>query len=241
MRLFAALVPPRDVLDQVAQLAAEVHLAPELEPEPEPVAEASAHAGPGRHAAETGRRFGRRRTPETTQPPSPTAPPAPAGPLLDLVPPVRMHVPIVKFGNLALDDIARLVDALEVQAAGWQSPRLHLHGGVALEPEGDRSVWVRLGGDLDELNAAVRDVSRVAQGLHLFVDRRMFRTDVQLATVNDRTTETHLQQVLATLDAFESRSWWQSTMSLLTPIDLGPHEAPFRLHRDVSLGPAVAH
>jgi 2'-5' RNA ligase len=229
MRLFAALVPPREVLEHVAQVAAGVR----PEPEPKPVPEA---AHPGRHAAGSGRRFGRRRVQD--QDPVPARP---TGPLLDLVPVVRMHVPIVKFGNLALTDVARLGDALEAQASGWQSPRLHLQGGVALEPEGDNSVWVRLRGDLDELNAVVRDVSRVAQGLHLFVDRRAFRTELRLGTVNERTTEAHLEKMLAVLETFESASWWQVTMSLLIPIDLGPDKAPYKPHRDISLGPAVSH
>ncbi len=234
MRLFAALVPPRDVLDLVAELAADVR----GEPEPTPVAEEAAHTGPGRHAAESSRRFSRRRAQDT----APPAPPAePSGPLLDLVPPVRMHVPIVKFGNLALTDVARLIDALEAQAADWQSPRLHLRGGAALEPEGDTSVYVGLRGDLDELNAVVRDVARVAKGLLLFVDRRMFRTDLRIATINEHTTEPHLEQMLAALNAFESRSWWQTTISLLIPIDLGPDKAPYRLHREITLGPAVPH
>ena len=30
-------------------------------------------------------------------------------------------------------------------------------------------------------------------------------------------------------------------MSLLIPIDLGPDKAPYRLHREISLGPAVPH
>ena len=225
MRLFAALVPPPDVLDHVSQLVAGVH----VEPEPEPVRAGAGRRGPpGRHAAPSARRFGRRTPPATSadcRPPGRHR--AAAGPGADRC--VRMHVPIVKFGNLALDDVARLIDALEVQAAsGWQSPRLHLHGGVALEPKGDHSVWVRLGGDLDELNAVVRDVSRVAQGLHLFVDRRVFRTDLQLGTINERTTEAYLEQVLAALDAFESPAWWQTTMSLLIPIDLGPDKAPYQ-------------
>jgi 2'-5' RNA ligase len=235
MRLFAALVPPREVLDRVAQLAAGVH----AEPEPQPIAEA-AKLGPGRHAAPSGKRFGRRRD-QGTAPTEPNASSEPTGPLLDLVPPVRMHVPIVKFGNLALDHAARLIDALELEASGWQTPRLHLHGGLALEPEGDTSVWVRLGGDLDELNAAVQGVFRVAKGHQLFVDRRAFRPDLQLGTINERTTEAHLEQLLAELEAYESQSWWQTTMSLLIPIDLGPDKAPYKLHREVSLGPAVPH
>ena len=225
MRLFAALVLPHEVLDDVTQLAAGVV----VEQEPEPAAEPAA---PGRHAAGSAKRFSRRRG---------QAHAGTAGPMLDLVPPVRMHVPIVKFGNLALTDVARLIDALELQASGWQSPRLHLHGGAALEPEGDDSVWVGLGGDVDELNAVVRDVARVAQGLHLFVDRRAFRTELQLGTINARTTEAYLEQLLAALDSYESSSWWQVTLSLLIPIDLGPDKAPYRLHREIKLGPAVPH
>jgi 2'-5' RNA ligase len=229
VRLFAALLLPREVLDHVTQLAA----GERAEQEPEAAAEP---AQPGRHLAGSSRLFGRRR--DQVQD---TAPANSTGPLLDLVPQVRMHVPIVKFGNLSLTDAARLVDTMERQAAGWQSPRLHLHGGVALEPEGDNSVWVKLDGDLDELNAVVRDVARVAQGLHLFVDRRAWRTHLKLGTINERTTEAYLEQLLSELEAFESQSWWQTTMSMLIPIDLGPEKAPFRLHRDIQLGPAVPH
>ena len=227
MRLFAALVLPPEVLDDVTQLAAGVVVGQE----PEPVAEPAA---PGRHASGSGKRFSRRRGHETAHAEA-------AGTMLDLVPPVRMHVPIVKFGNLALSDVARLVEALELQASGWPSPRLQLHGGAALEPEGDDSVWVGLDGDLDELNAVVRDVARVAQGLHLFVNRRGFRTELQLGTINGRTTEAYLEQLLAALDSYESSSWWQSTLSLLTPIDLGPDKAPYRIHQELRLGPAVPH
>jgi len=227
VRLFAAIVPPREVLDHITQLAAGVR--PDREPDPltEP-------AHPGRQAAGSGRRFSLRRGQDTVFG-------EPTGPPLDLVPPVRMHIPIVKFGNLALTDVGRLIDALEVQASDWQSPRLHLQGAVALEPKGDNSVWVRLRGDLDELNEVVRDVSRVAQGLHLFVDRRAFRTELRLGAINERTTEAYIEQLLAAFETFESAAWWQVSFSLLIPIDLGPDQAPYRLHREISLGPAVAH
>jgi 2'-5' RNA ligase len=225
MHLFAALVLPRDVLDLVHQLAADVR------PEPAPPPD----QGPGgRHLATAGRRFGRRRGPEP-------APAQPTLPLLDLVPPVQMHLPLVKFGNLALSEATRLTDTLETEAAGWASPRLHLHGGVALEPEGDRSVWVGLEGDLDELRAVARGVNEVSQGLQLFVDRRAFRPMVRLGTINDRTTEAYLEELLAVLKEFESPSWWQSTVSLLVPADFGPEKPPYRVHRDVTLGPAVPH
>ncbi len=102
-------------------------------------------------------------------------------------------------------------------------------------------MWVGLGGDLDELSTMVRDVARVAQGLHLFVDRRQFRTELRLGTINASTTEAYLEQLLAALDSYESSSWWQATLSLLTPIDLGPDKAPYRIYQELKLGPAVPH
>ncbi len=224
MHLFAALVPPRQALDHVTQVVAAVR--PEREQVGDP-------GQTGRHLAGSGRLFGRRRQerPLVERP----------KPMLDLVPPPRMHVPIAKFGNLALTDAHRLTDAMVEEALDWGAPRLRLHGGLALEPEGDNSVWARLAGDIDELKAVVRGVSRIAQGLHLFVDRRVFRPEVRLGTINDHTTEAYLEQLLATLDAFEGASWWQTSISLVIPAELGPKQPTYRLHRDVPLGPAVAH
>ena len=56
-----------------------------------------------------------------------------------------MHLPIAKFGNLALSDVTRLAEALEREAHAWESPRLRLAGGDgAASPRATTSVWVRL-------------------------------------------------------------------------------------------------
>ena len=225
MHLYAALVPPRDVLERVSDFAAGFH--PQRTPPPN-------QGPPGRHAGGSGRLFGRRRE-------RGAAPPPPTGPLLDLVPPARMHIPIAKFGNLALIDATRLTDAIEAQAAGWASPRLHLSGGVALEPEGDNSVWVELGGDVDALNALTHGVVRTAQGLQLFVDRRAFRPHLQLGTINERTTAEYLEQLVAELQDYQGPSWWQANVILAIPADHGPDQPTYRIHRDIKLGPAVEH
>jgi 2'-5' RNA ligase len=222
MHLSAALVPPRDILDRVIDLAASVE--PAWMPE---------DGSRGRHATSAGRRFGRRR--------QDASPPRPSGPLLDLVPPFQMHVPIAKFGNLALSDVTRLSEDMEAQALTWESPRLHLHGGVARDPKGDDSVWVALAGDLDSLGALTRSVARNAQGLHLFVDRRVFRPHLRLGTINTRTTEEYLAALLAALEAFESPAWWQTSVALLVPADEGPGRPTFKVYRDLKLGPAVPH
>ena len=47
--------------------------------------------------------------------------------------------------------------------------------------------------------------------------------------------------MLATLEEFEGPAWWQTTLSLLIPNDLGPDHPPYKIHRDITLGPAVSH
>jgi 2'-5' RNA ligase len=216
MRLFAALVPPPDVLERARDRVARVR--PDIEPQPVPL---------GRPA----RRFGRRRPGSN---PEPT-------PLLDLLPASAMHLPIVKFGNLPLAEANKLADAMDEQASTWQSPRLHLAGGLGPTPDGDDSVWVSLGGDVEALEAITRGVPRVAQGLQLFVDRRGFRPHVRMGTVNHRTTDEYLAEVLASLAEFESSAWWQTTVTLMYPAELRPGRSPYKTFRDIPLGTAVPH
>jgi 2'-5' RNA ligase len=214
MHLFAALVPPREALERVRSVVSAVPPVPE------------------RTAESSGRRlFGRR-----PQPPAP----APSGPMLDLLPTAQLHLLVARFGNLPLAEATRLAAALDEEAVAWQTPRLHLAGGVALEPEGDDGVWVELAGDLDQLDAVREGVTRVAQRLQLFVDRRVFRPQVRIGTINERTTTAYLEALLAALAEFQSTAWWQTTVSLLVPAELGPGQPPFKDFRDIPLGPAAS-
>ena len=222
MHLTATLVPPPAELERVRVLVAGV--SPVIDPSASPQAE-------GRHRAGSGW-FGRRRGAGQR---------APTGPMLDLLPTAAIHLPIAKFGNLALADAVRLADELERQAPGWPTPRLHLAGGVALEPTGDSTVRASLAGDLDALGAVIRGVSRVAQALQLFVDRRVFRPDIELGSVNGRTTTGYLEALLGELAGFEGNSWWQNSFTLVIPTDNAPGQPPFKSYRVITLGPAVAH
>jgi RNA 2',3'-cyclic 3'-phosphodiesterase len=215
MHLFAALVPPREALERVHTLVAAIA----------PVPEATVDT-----RSPIQRLLGRRPRPEAAPP---------TQPMLDLLPTAQMHLLVAKFGNLPLAEATRLATTLDEEAQGWATPRLHLSGGIALEPEGDDSVWVRLAGDLDQLDEVRKGVARVAQGLQLFVDRRAFRPHVRIGTINSRTTTAYLEQLLAALDEFESTSWWQTTVSLLIPTELGPGQPPYKDFRDVPLGPAA--
>jgi 2'-5' RNA ligase len=216
MRLYAALVPPPDVLTQVQAVLTSVAPVPDDTEE-----ERSGWL-----------RLGRRRT---------ATAPAPTGPALDLLPIEDIHLPLAKFGNVALPDVARLADALEEDAATWESPRLRLSGGVSSEDPRDSAVEVRMAGDVDAVEILRRGVTLVGQSLQLFVDRRGFRPHLQVATANERSTGPYLESVVSALDAFESNAWWQTSIVLVTPVDQGPGKPPYRVHREVVMGPAVPH
>jgi 2'-5' RNA ligase len=222
VRLFAALVPPASEVDRAKVLAATV--SPLTDADAAPVTE-------GRHRAGERRWFRRRRAPE----------PAPVGPMLNLVPTAAVHVPLTKFGNLAMDDARRLADELALSAQEWASPRLRLAGGFTRAPEGKTSVWVRLTGDLDEVRDLIRGIAHVSQGLHLFIDRRNFEPEVQLGSANEHTTTAYLESLVTELAGFESNAWWQSNLSLLIANEEGTGPVPFRPFREIALGPAVAH
>src|SRR4051794_34478106 len=154
MRLFAAIVPPRDILEDVSRT---VRSATASEPESAPR-----------------RLFGRR--PRARQAPGGDGGSAgtvlAASPELDPPSPATMYLPITAFGNVTRGDSIKLADALRTEAAGWRQPTVSLAGGTALEFPGDESVWVKLDGDVDGLMAIGRGVPLVVQRLGFFVDRR---------------------------------------------------------------------
>lgn len=216
--LFAALVPPREILDELWAVA-------DYTPEP-----------PARGPRPAGWRAARRRRREA--PPAEVAAPAP---VLDRAPVAHVQLVIAKFGNLALNDANRLVDALGRSAAEWETPRLRLSGYSTVESETDPSVWVDLEGDLDALHAVARGVHEVAKGLRLFVDRRVFQPRVRLGSVRPSATEAELEELLAELERFETNAWWQTGFGLFTPAEQGPDLPSYRTYAEIPLGPHVAH
>jgi len=217
--LFAALVPPREILDELWSVADFTPVRVELEPPP-----------PVRRSAL------RRRRPEPV-----AVEVEPPGPVLDLAPVAHALLTVAKFGNLARDDADRLTNSMSRAAAEWSSPRLRLAGYNTLEPEKDPSIWVDLVGDLDALHTMVRGVHEVAKGLRLFVDRRVFQPRVRLGGVRPNATEPELEELLARLAQFETNAWWQTGFGLYTPVEHGPDLPSYKAYAEIPLGPPVEH
>jgi hypothetical protein len=224
VQLYAALVPPAPELERARVVVAGVG----------PVSAATPDAPTEAKHRSAGRRWFRRRGAEPPEP-------EPEEPMLTLVPTSAMNTTLAKFGNLSTADALGLADALTSRAQEWSSPRLRLEGGFVNQPDGRTSLFTAITGDLDEVRDLIRGVAHVAQGLHMFVDRRIFRAEIQLGTANQRTTPEYLDAVLAELERFESNQWWQSTIMLLVPTEDGPGPVPVKTFREIPLGPAVGH
>jgi 2'-5' RNA ligase len=191
MLVHGAIIPPRSVLDAVADVVRSV-------PEPAQVEAVAPQKG-------LLGRLGRRRDGAESVDGAGGA--VTTAPMLERVPPDRMVLPITGFGNLTTNDARRLVETLREAAAGWSVPRLRLAGGAALDYPGDWSVWARLEGDLEAVAAIAQGVTQTVERLGYFVDRRQFRPMLSVATVTPATTGPFVQSVVDALEAFRGEEW----------------------------------
>jgi 2'-5' RNA ligase len=198
MRLFAAIVPPRAVLEEVLEVVRSVRPVQE-----QPVQRRGLRARFGAQAQTT----------EQVTDDELTVP--------DLA---QMYVPLTGFGNVTLGDSVQLSKALRNEALTWERPTVRLSGGTALEFRGDESVWAKIIGDLDALQAVGRNVPQVVQRLGFFVDRRQFRPWLSVGTITGSTTAPYLQSVVDALEGFEGQPWTIESISLMKRLpEEGPH------------------
>ena len=197
MRLFAAIVPPRAVLEEVLEVVRGVR------PVQEPVQRKGLRARFGAHTQTT----------EQVTDDELTVP--------DLT---QMYVPLTGFGNVTLGDSVQLSKALRTEAQTWERPTVRLAGGTALEFRGDESVWAKITGDVDALQTIGRGVPQVVQRLGFFVDRRQFRPWLSVGTITGSTTAPYLQSVVDALEGFEGQAWTIESISLMKRLpEEGPH------------------
>ena len=225
MRLFAAIVPPRHVLDELENVVQSAKSGGQS---------GRASRPSGSHADE-GKLAGRRSLLDrlgTIAGRSPDQ--ATANEQLDAIKAQHMHIPITYFGNLTLGDSIALADALRTEVATWRRPELRFAGGTALEWQGDESVWTKLEGDVEDLLTIGRGIPPVAQKMQLFVDRRQFRPWLSVGTITDKTTAPYLEELVARLDRFKGRTWVQESVTLLKGV---PHESetPFEVQEELPL------
>ena len=204
MRLFAAIVPPREVLDEVRRVVQSVN---------EPMAAPPQGRGLLRRLSVRSSGGGAHAAGRATVTAAPTV--APTTPELDAVEAPQMYLPLTGFGNVTLGDSVKLASVLRNEAATWQRTELVFAGGAALEFAGDECVWVKIEGDVDGLKTIGRGVPQAVQRVGYFVDRRQFRPWLSVGSITDQTTAPYLERLVAALDDFRGEPWTADAVCLM--------------------------
>jgi hypothetical protein len=158
MQLYAVLVPPPDVVDDALE-AARAMLAP-------------TDAGASSRRGILDRFRGRRQADVDAV-------------SLALARPEAVFVRLAKFGNVAATDAAVLARAIEALSHTWPAPLLSVSA-MSVADEQPLDVAALLDGELDPVRAIFRGVSEVAHSQRFFLDRRSFRAELVLGSVDVR-------------------------------------------------------
>jgi hypothetical protein len=109
---------------------------------------------------------------------------APAAPVVALraAEPSTVFVRLAKFGNVTGDDASGLGDALASAAGAWPAPVLRVTG-LTVTDDDPAAVTAQVGGDVGALRDIYHQVNEVARQQRFFLDRRSFRSELALGTL----------------------------------------------------------
>lgn len=128
----------------------------------------------------------------------------------------EMQLSVAAFGNVTRGDTANVISALSRLSADWPAaPTLRFSGGAAVEWPGDQTVWAKLTGGVEALEAVAQSIAPAMLRLGYAVDRRRFRPWLPLGNVTATTELDFLERLLAGLEAHQGEPWEATHLSLL--------------------------
>ena len=188
MQLQAVIIPPQSVLQDALAAAQTIHLKPEAPPEKPRIVE---------------RLFQRQ---------SEVAAPAAE---LTVVASDAMFIRLARFGNVTSDDARRLARALGEVAATWPAPVVHVAElGIELT-DTQLVVNAQLGGDIDGLKGIFRNFNEAAKAQRFFLDRRSFRPEFTVASVDLPDDPSFLDRLEWDADVHRGPEWQATDISML--------------------------
>lgn len=142
-----------------------------------------------------------------------------------------MALPVATFGNVTNADARGVAKALTEAAREWSQPSLYFSGASVVDAPQDRTVWVRLMGDVAALTDIARGVPQSVERLGFFVDRRRFHQFVPVVTAASDTSDEELAPIVAALDSFRGKTWHMDAITLFTTVFVGSRSEPQVLER----------
>lgn len=191
MQLQAVLVPPSDVVRDALEGAHELF-------------PSTSGAAPELTSGLLGRLLGRRRS----------APPGASGVTTVPAAPEAVFVRLAKIGNIEASDAAVFSKGIEVAARTWRTPTLHVSK-VAVATAHPFDVVAQLDGDLDALMDIFRNVNEIARLQRIFLDRRSFRTEFPLGSLQAEDGATFPAHLMGAETLHDGLRWSPSHITIL--------------------------
>ena len=149
-----------------------------------------------------------------------------------------VFVRLAKFGNVAGDDAEGLARALTAAAGTWPAPALHMTGVSVTESE-PHAVTARLDGDVDALRDIYANVNEVARQQRFFLDRRSFRSELVVGSVEGE-DGTPVPATLLGAEAPHTGPTWSPTHVTLVRASFGAAGTSYSALSQVELSPGLA-
>ena len=146
-------------------------------------------------------------------------------------------VRLAKFGNVTGHDAEGLARALAAVAGTWPAPVLHTTG-VGVSESEPHAVTARLDGDVDALRDIYGRVNEVARQQRFFLDRRSFRSELVVGSVEGE-DGAPVPATLLGAEAPHAGPTWSPTHVTLVRASFGASGTTYSEHSQAELAPGV--
>ena len=148
-----------------------------------------------------------------------------------------VFVRLAKFGNVTGDDAKGLARALTAVAGTWPAPVLHATGVSVTESE-PHVVTAQRGGDVAALRDIYDNVNEVARQQRFFLDRRSFRSELVVGSV-EVADGAPLPATLLGAEARHAGPTWSPSHLTLVRASFGASGTTYSEHSQVELAPGT--
>ncbi|MEO5664631.1 MAG: hypothetical protein ABIR39_15255 [Nocardioides sp.] len=146
-----------------------------------------------------------------------------------------MFIRLAHLGSVTSDDAIRLARALDEPAAAWPAPVVHVAElGIELS-DTQMLITARLGGDTDGLRGIFRAFNEAAKAQRFFLDRRSFRPEFTVASIDLPDDPTFLDRLEWEADTHQGPEWQAMSISMMR-VGFGDNARTFDLFDTVALG-----
>lgn len=142
---------------------------------------------------------------------------------------------LARLGNVTPEDALRLARALNEVAATWPAPVVHVvELGIELT-DTQLVINAQLGGDTDGLRDIFRNFNEAAKAQSFFLDRRSFRPEFTVASIDLPDDPTFLDRLDWQADTHRGPDWRATSISMMR-VGFGDNARTFEEVDSLALG-----